>query len=64
MQDACGRFALGSDGSIVHPFAFTSRSNDPGAAKIRKMARDLRLAYAKDFDDVADANLPVGDEVQ
>jgi hypothetical protein len=28
------------------------------------MARDLRLTDAKDFDEIADANLAVGDQVQ
>ena len=50
--------------SIVHPFAFASRRDDSRSTKIGKMPRDLRLADAKDFDEVANADLAVGNEIQ
>jgi hypothetical protein len=64
VQNARGRLVFGRDESIVHPFAFTSRHSDAGAPEIGKMARDLRLTDAQDLDEIADANLAVGDQIQ
>lgn len=63
-EDACGGLVLGRYEAIVHPLALASRRNDSRAAKVGKMARNLRLADAKDFDEIADANLPVRNQIQ
>ena len=63
-EDAGGGLVLGHYEAIVHPLALASRRNDSRAAKVGKMARNLRLADAKDFDEITDANLPVRNQVQ
>ena len=44
--------------AIVHPLPFTSRRNNPGTTQVSEMARDLWLALAQNFHEVAHADLP------
>ncbi len=50
--------------SVVHPFAFTAGRHDPRPPQIRKMPRNLGLALPKYLDEIANANLPSGHQVQ
>jgi hypothetical protein len=50
--------------TIVHPTPLTPRGHNAGTAEIRQMSRDLWLAGPEDFHKIADANFPVGDEVE
>jgi hypothetical protein len=52
------------DDSVVHPFAFASRSYDAHASKVREMPRNLGLALPENLDEVADAHFPSVHEVQ
>jgi hypothetical protein len=48
----------------MHPFSFTSGRRNPRLAEICQMSRDFRLAHLQDFHEVANANLPIRDQVQ
>ena len=48
----------------MHPASLAPRGNQAGTAKIGQMTRDFRLAQPQDIHKVADANFPVGDEVE
>jgi hypothetical protein len=50
--------------SVVHPLALASRGHNAGPAEVGQMAGNLRLADAKDLDEIADADLFIRDEVQ
>lgn len=54
----------GHDDSVVHPFAFASRSYDAGSAEVGEMARNLGLALPKNLDEVANTDLLPVHEVQ
>jgi len=67
VENTGGGLVLRRDKAVVHPLAFASRRNDSRSTEIGKVTRDFqdfRLADPKDLDEVADANLAVGDEVQ
>ena len=49
---------------IMHPFAFASRLDDSGAAKVSQMAGNLRLPLIQNLDKVADTNLLLSHEIQ
>jgi hypothetical protein len=63
-EDAGGGLVSGREQAIVHPLALPPRRNDPCPAEIGEMSRYFRLVDAKDSDEIADADLSVGDEVQ
>ena len=50
--------------AVMHPLAFASRFDDSCTAKIREMARYLRLVRTQDFHEKANANLAVSDQIQ
>ena len=50
--------------SIVHPFAFAPYGDDTRTAQIREMSGDLRLRLAEDLHEIADAELPLGHQIQ
>lgn len=50
--------------AVVNPFPVASRRDEAGASKGRKMARNLWLTLAERFDEKADADLVVADQVE
>ncbi len=50
--------------AIVNPLAFTATRDNAGASKVRKMARNLRLALAEGFDEKTDTDLVATDDVE
>jgi hypothetical protein len=64
VQDCRCRTALRQDQAVVHPAPLAARRDDAGAPQIGEVARDFRLADPQDFDEIADANFSVGNEVQ
>lgn len=48
----------------MHPFAFTSSRDNAGAAKVRQVTRNFRLALPQNFNEIADANLTSIHEIQ
>lgn len=49
---------------VVHPLALAAGGYNSGAAQIGQMAGDLGLRLAEDFNEVADADLASGHEVE
>jgi hypothetical protein len=64
LQNRGSRFIGWHEKAIVHPPALAPCSDDARATKIGQVAGDFRLAHSEDADEVADANLLVGDKVQ
>lgn len=50
--------------AVVHPFSLAPRGDDSGPPQVGQMARDLRLAQAKDFDKIADADFAISHQVE
>lgn len=48
----------------MHPFAISTSGDDSGTPEIGKMAGDLRLRAAQDFDEIADADLLFSHQVK
>jgi len=63
-EDGTGRSIGGRADAVVHPFAFAAGGDDAGLAQEGKVPGDFGLALAQDCDQVADADLATGDEVE
>src|ERR1051326_6022424 len=63
-EDLRGARVFGRHDAVVHPLAFTSRRDDPGASQVREVSRNLRLVHPQHFDEVADADLAPAHQVQ
>jgi hypothetical protein len=63
-EDGGGDGIARADEAVVHPLPFPAGGDDAGFAEICEVAGDLGLALAEDFDEVADAELATGDEVE
>ena len=50
--------------AVVHPASLAPSRHDAGAPQIGEVARDFRLADPEDLYKIADADFPVGNEVQ
>jgi protein-tyrosine-phosphatase len=50
--------------AVVHPLTFSPHRDDASLPQIRQMPRDFWLRATQDFDEVADANLLVSDEIE
>jgi len=48
----------------VHPAPLPPRSHNACLSEIGQVARDFRLADAQNLHKIADANFPVGDEIE
>ncbi len=55
---------LRSTKPIMHPSSLAARRNDAGFSQIGKVAGDFRLADAQDVYKIADADFPVGDQIE
>ena len=56
--------AAGAGKLVVHPQTALARRHQVGTPEIREMAGDGRLRQAKHLDDVADAHLPLLEQVK
>lgn len=52
------------DDSVVHPFAIATGADDASPPEVGQVARNLGLAPAEDFDEVADADLATVHQVE
>jgi hypothetical protein len=64
LQNPGSRVIEWHEKAIVHPPALAPCSDDARATQISQVAGDFRLAHSEDADEVADADLLVGDKVQ
>jgi len=64
IEDAGEVLVSGPNDPVVHPKSFAAGGDEARAAKIREMARYLRLASAKAFDEEADTDLVLSHQVQ
>ena len=63
-QDAAGDFILGHEKPVMHPLALAPGAGDSRLTQIGQMPGDFWLAHLQDFDEVANANLPIRNQVQ
>lgn len=63
-QDRRSHNVTRDDEAVVHPPSLAPGRRDARAPEVGEMARDLRLTDAKDLDEIADAYLSIGDEVE
>lgn len=63
-EDARGQLVIGNGEAVMHPFAVAAGGDDAGFAEVGQVAGDLGLAHAKDFHEVADANLAISNEIE
>ena len=63
-ENGCNSGVGGLNDAVVHPFALAAGADDARPAEIGKMARNLGLALREDLDEIADAKLPAGDQVE
>ena len=64
LEDTRGDFVLRYDKPVMHPFSFTPRRRNPRLSEIRQVPRNFGLAHLQNFHEVANANLPIRDQVQ
>jgi hypothetical protein len=63
-QDSGCRRVLGNHKAIVHPATLPARSHDACPTQVSQMTRDFWLADPQNVDEIADADLFIGNQVQ
>jgi hypothetical protein len=63
-QNRRGSCIAGSNQAVVHPAPLAAHGDDTCSAEIGKVTRDFWLPEPENIDEIANANFPVGDEVQ
>jgi hypothetical protein len=64
VQDGGGSGVGEAVDAVVHPLAFAAGFDDAGASQVGEVAGDFGLRLAEDLDEVADADLVAGHEVE
>jgi hypothetical protein len=63
-QDSGCRRVLGNHKAIVYPATLPARGHDPCLTQIGQVTRDFWLADPQNVDEIADADLFIGNQVQ